>query len=132
MFITVLVIPNVFLLRCRVRGLYHGRLTRRAGFVCRATRQLHLKDGMVHRHGPRHNYCPGSHNIGLLLFSSASSKQAVVIQSNESHSASSEPSDSSSAAISITQTTSNISWFPITQSLIKHILKSARPACASY
>src|SRR6267154_404639 len=28
--------------------------------VCLATRQLHLKDGTIHRHGPRDHPCPGS------------------------------------------------------------------------
>src|SRR5664279_4300045 len=28
--------------------------------VCFAIRQLHLKDGTVHNHGPRNNPCPGS------------------------------------------------------------------------
>jgi len=28
--------------------------------VCLATRQLHLRDGTIHRHGPRHDPCPGS------------------------------------------------------------------------
>ena len=27
--------------------------------ICHAVRQLHLKDGTVHRHGPRSNPCPG-------------------------------------------------------------------------
>jgi len=33
--------------------------------VCRATRQLHMKDGTVHKHGPRHSPCPGSHKLPL-------------------------------------------------------------------
>jgi hypothetical protein len=28
--------------------------------VCFATRQLHVKDGTIHQHGPRHKPCPGS------------------------------------------------------------------------
>ena len=31
----------------------------------RATRQLHVKDGTVHNHGPRANPCPGSHEPPL-------------------------------------------------------------------
>ena len=33
--------------------------------VCRATRQLHLKDGTVHKHGPRDRPCPGSNKPPL-------------------------------------------------------------------
>ena len=31
--------------------------------VCLSTRQLHLKDGTVHQHGPRGNRCPGSDKL---------------------------------------------------------------------
>ena len=33
--------------------------------VCLSTRQLHLKDGTVHQHGPRGNRCPGSDKLPL-------------------------------------------------------------------
>ena len=33
--------------------------------VCFATRQLHNKDGTIHRHGPRNNPCTGSHQLPL-------------------------------------------------------------------
>ena len=33
--------------------------------VCLNVRQLHLKDGLVHRHGPRHQPCAGSHKPPL-------------------------------------------------------------------
>ena len=33
--------------------------------VCFATRQLHNKDGTIHRHGPRDNPCTGSHQLPL-------------------------------------------------------------------
>ena len=33
--------------------------------VCLATRQLHLKDGKIHRHGPRDNPCAGSNKPPL-------------------------------------------------------------------
>jgi len=41
--------------------------------VCRATRQLHLKDGTVHKHGPRDNLCPGSHKPPVGVVSQQSS-----------------------------------------------------------
>ena len=28
--------------------------------VCKATRQLHLRDGLIHVHRPRNKSCPGS------------------------------------------------------------------------
>jgi len=31
--------------------------------VCFATRQVHVKDGTIHRHGPRNNPCPGSDQL---------------------------------------------------------------------
>jgi len=34
--------------------------------VCFATRQLHNKDGTMHRHGPRDNPCSGSNQLPLL------------------------------------------------------------------
>ena len=33
--------------------------------VCLAARQLHLRDGTVHRHGPRDAPCPGSNTMPL-------------------------------------------------------------------
>jgi len=33
--------------------------------ICLAIRQLHLRDGTVHRHGPRSNPCPGSNKLPL-------------------------------------------------------------------
>jgi len=33
--------------------------------VCLATRQFHLKDRKIHRHGPRDNPCPGSNKPTL-------------------------------------------------------------------
>src|SRR3989442_4397539 len=44
--------------------------------ICQATRQLHLKDGTVHVHGPRKRPCPGSDKPPLgpsVVVSSASS-----------------------------------------------------------
>jgi len=31
------------------------------------TRQLHNKDGTVHKHGPKNNRCPGSHKAPLSI-----------------------------------------------------------------
>ena len=37
--------------------------------VCHAIYQLHLGDGLIHRHGPKNNPCPGSHQPPLSEFS---------------------------------------------------------------
>ena len=38
--------------------------------VCKATRQLHLRDGLIHVHGPRNNSYPGSNKPPLETLSS--------------------------------------------------------------
>jgi hypothetical protein len=50
---------------------------------------LHLKDGLVHRHGPRHNACAGSHKPPLAVTSSQTdlltcSSQLAVASSDQS------------------------------------------------
>jgi len=74
----------------------------------------------VHRHGPRHNPCPG---FGKLPVDSS------IHHSNTSQSSSSI-ADSSSAAGQSVQ--SPAIWSPAEVSLIKHIPKSARGSCATH
>ena len=94
--------------------------------VRHTTRQLHLKDGTVHRHGPRNQPCPGSHRLPLGLSSTS-------------------PSDSSTSAMTTTtsvnvtvnhvtssETRQDVVWAPGSQGLIKFIPKSARSTCAKY
>ena len=92
--------------------------------VCRATRQLHLKDQTVHKHGPRENPCPGSNKPPL-----------SVTQNLPGLSAQSQPSVLTpafpSAATSKTHTQPTV-WSPAASPLIKHIPKSARSPCASH
>ena len=95
--------------------------------ICRATRQLHNKDGTVHKHGPRDNPCPGSNKPPLstsqtLPGPSGQSQQSVL------------PTDSQPvpAAHSSSNTQQSVSWSPASSPLIKHIPKSARPTCASH
>ena len=89
--------------------------------VCRAVRQLHHKDGTVHKHGPRSNPCPGSNKPPL----SAVSGGAAL----------SQPVSQSQTLVSTTQSdvagVAPISWSPSEAPIMKHIPKSARPSCAS-
>ena len=94
--------------------------------VCRATRQLHLKDGTLHRHGPRDNPCPGSNKLPL-----------SILQNLPGPSGQSQPSVSASGSQPVppaqsSSNTQSVSWSPPSSPLIKHIPKSARPACASH
>ena len=99
---------------------------------CRAVRQLHLKDGKVHRHGPRDNPCPGSNKLPLSVSSNLPCTTGPSPQSQPQ----SQPSNASTASRSpsIHGPTTNpapfSSWHPVQQPLIKHAPKSARPACA--
>jgi len=87
--------------------------------ICLATRQLRLRDGTVHRHGPRHDPCPGSGKPPL-----DASNHSVA-----SHVLS--PTIVNSITPSQSDRASDI-WSPIEVSLIKHIPKSARSSCASH
>jgi len=102
-----------------------------AAFVL-ATRQLHLKDGTVHKQGPRTRPCGGSHkpprdvsNLPLgnrdHTATAAAAAAAVV------------PSDDSASVSDATDTTAQRNlWSPDECTVIKHIPKSASPACASH
>jgi len=105
--------------------------------VCRATRQLHMKDGTVHKHGPRHSPCPGSHKLPLGT-SVACPPSTDVIQSLPAAGVGSSASPPSSSAGSsgnpqaATSDQADLIWTPVECSVIKHIPKSARPACATH
>jgi len=93
--------------------------------VCRATRQLHIKDGTIHQHGPRDDPCPGSNKppLSMNLPDPPGQSQLSV-------------SASGSQPVPPAQSSSNmqsVSWSPPSSPLIKHTPKSApRPACASH
>ena len=57
--------------------------------VCLNVRQLHLKDGLVHRHGPRHKPCAGSHKPPLAVTSSQTDSLDCVTQKSQQEVASS-------------------------------------------
>jgi len=83
---------------------------------CLATRQLHLRDGTVHRHGPRLDLCPGSNKPPL----QTSAVQSPSVDTNSSAAASNQSSLPSAI------------WSPAHSTLIKHIPKSVRSSCASH
>jgi len=88
--------------------------------VCLATRQLHLRDGTVHRHGPRHNPCPGSGKLPV----DSSAHNSSAPQSSSTIVNSSTAADQSVQSPAV--------WLPADVSLIKHIPKSARGTCATH
>jgi len=96
--------------------------------VCRATRQLHIKDGTVHKHGPRDNPCSGSNKLPLAVSGAKLSGDPVP---------SAQP-DSSVSAFSLSPIQSATAapprpvWSPISLALVRHIPRSARPACATH
>ena len=79
-----------------------------------------LHDGTVHRHGPRHNPCPGSGKLPV----DSSIHHSNVSQSSSSIADSSTAADQSASSPAI--------WSPADVSLIKHIPKSARGSCATH
>ena len=100
--------------------------------VCHAVRQLHNSNGTVHRHGPRNNPCPGSDKPPLAVRPYASPTASQQ---------SSTPSAASSQQTHVSVPTSStpgvnpaiaggFSHPQLARRCIKHIPKSARPACA--
>jgi len=83
--------------------------------VCLATRQLHIRDGTVHRHGPRNSPCPGS-NLRLLETAPSAPTDGTRLSGT--------PSTDAPQADSI--------WSPTDSPLIKHIPKSSRSGCAAH
>lgn len=96
--------------------------------VCHATRQLHLRDGTVHKHGPRDNPCPGSHKPPLSLSSGGSpglSQQPPGPDAAASTSCGPSVQPGGYAGVAC-------AWSPADWALIKHIPKSARAPCARH
>lgn len=125
---------------------------------CKATRQLHLKDGTVHLHGPRKNRCPGSRKapIDLTSLPVSSTSETVLLntpthdqsshglrntpaQHQSSHGLRDTPAhDQSSHGLhrdgepKIIASNTSLQHPFITSPLIKHIPKSVRSLCCSY
>ena len=95
--------------------------------VCKATRQLHLRDGLIHVHGPRNNPCPGSNKPPLETLSS-------TIHSPNLPEDFLRLADASFIEPAPRQPTSRelntFSHAQVFTAIIKHVPKSARSACA--
>ena len=61
-----------------VTGLCRRQQIRRAACArCQAVRQIHIKYGTIHRHGPRNNPCPGSDLPSLAAAAAPATAQPV-------------------------------------------------------
>jgi len=102
---------------------------------CFAVRQLHLKDGTVHKHGPHHSPCPGSHKPPVDPSQvpqgqgSPSTSSATPRDNNNNNSA---PPVINLATDASQPTPSFQLQHPAHISIIKRIPKSARPACCKH
>ena len=97
--------------------------------VCFATRQIHLKDGTIHQHGPRLNPCLGSHKPPLrnsLAVTGSTNTQ------NQNVTSAAALTDSVSATNSAASSPpSHLMSHPTPGVVsIKHNLRSARPHIA--
>lgn len=98
--------------------------------VCFATRQLHMKDGTVHNHGPRSNPCSGSHQPPL-----PDSVQLRQVTSVTAASASADPEDTIPAR-QLSSTPLSIATAVLhprcnNSLILKRIPKGARPSTAN-
>ena len=115
---------------------------------CKSVRQLHLKGGSIHLHGPHKNPCPGSHKLPAASISaqqnSSDSVQSIVIPELP---VDPELALHSTAVVENDQfppkPPSYSSLFPASHSvlfehpqfclpIIKYIPKSVRPSCNVY
>ena len=95
--------------------------------VCHATRQLHLRDGTVHNHGPRDNPCAGSHRPPLVPTS-----QGCPTLSQQPSGSGASVSVPGSQSVQPDGQSTGVAWSPVDWRLIKHIPKSARASCAAH
>jgi len=104
---------------------------------CHAVRQLHIKDGTIHRHGPGSNPCDGSDKPPLSAQSTSFQSASYTPSGPGDFSPSAVmPLASSSSFIAsslstLAERSSVFSHPQIDSALMKRIPKSARPACAS-
>ena len=98
--------------------------------VCKATRQLHLRDGFIHIHGSRNNHCPGSNEPPIATVSSA--PQPLPEDFLRLADASSvEPAARHPISREL-NTSSSLNHPSLLGTFIKHTTKSARQHCASH
>jgi hypothetical protein len=94
--------------------------------VCFATRQLHNKDGIIHRHGPRDNPCSGSHLLPLSQ-STITASQLVQATSTSIRPAVFTLSNSATVISSGQQSSGDTVQHPVHCALVlKRIPKNAR------
>ena len=95
--------------------------------VCKATRQLHLRDGLIHVHGPRNNPCPGSNKPPLETLSSTIHSPNLPKDFLRLADASFiEPAPRQPTSLEL----NTFSHPQVFTAVIKHVPKSARSACA--
>jgi hypothetical protein len=121
--------------------------------VCKAVRQLHLKDNTVHRHGPRNNPCAGSDKPPLTMSNVPPGQRPATptvlnapagplsptltvsnIPAGQPAAAPIMP-NSPPAQPTVSSTSSGQPYFSYarpTAPLLKHIPRSARPACCTH
>ena len=124
--------------------------------VCFAVRQLHGKDSHVHLHGPRNNRCPGSRKPPMLPSTTSPLSSSLPVSTSHSstnislYSPLISPSNTSSiqppcSFVPSADQSQNLTGSPVNLSagvtfshpsinvpIIKHIPKSARPACCTF
>jgi Reverse transcriptase (RNA-dependent DNA polymerase) len=94
--------------------------------VCQAVRQLHLGDGLVHKHGPRDSPCLGSNKPPLAVYATHASSNTIPVAQ-----ASAGKSPAASCANQDLNPISKITHPSHNGGLIKHIPRGARPAVAN-
>jgi len=102
--------------------------------VCLATRQIHIRDGtVVHKHGPRHDLCPGSNKPPLQNGSQPLDSSTSRVQTSLDNSG--PPSADPMPSIGILQPQSKgfvPIWSVTSTAVIKRIPKASRHACTSH
>jgi len=101
--------------------------------VCLATRQIHIRDGTVHKHGPRHDPCPGSNKAPLQNDSQPSDSSTSRVQTSLDNYG--PPSADPVPPIGNLQPQSKGSvpiWSVTSTVVIKRIPKASCHACASH
>ena len=104
--------------------------------VCKATRQIHLGNGLIHKHGPRKNVCPGSDKpplgpSGLPSMAPVSAGSDGLAGGSLSQDRSPIIGASDSSLVHSSLPVDSV-WAPPDKGVIKYIPKSARVACACH
>ena len=92
--------------------------------VCHAVRQLHNSTGTVHRHGPGDYPCPSSDKPSVTVRPPASCQNSII------PAAANRQCDASASASTTGTDSPELTHPTLVRRTIKHIPKSARPACA--